>query len=91
MCSVHTVCKCVVFGRKWGKGRPGGHPPGLGCQPTSSRGTPSRSTCWCKRSSCKTHAIVLFGPRRAFSNVARAVGVPDPDGLLDNVAEELRP
>ena len=27
---------------------------------------------WCRRSSYQTHAIVLLGPRRAFSNVARA-------------------
>ena len=27
----------------------------------------------CRRSSCNTHAIVLPAPRRAFSNVARAL------------------
>ena len=55
------------------KGRPGGHPPGDGCQPTSSHGIPSRSACLCRRSMCNTYAIVLFRPRRAFSNVARAL------------------
>ena len=45
---------------------------------------------WCRRSYCNTHAIVLFGPTRAFSDVARVgVGVPDSDGLLDDVAQEL--
>ena len=95
VCSVRAVCKSVVLGGKWGKGRLGGHPLGLGCQPTSSCGTPSHSAywCWCRHSSCNTHAIVLFGPRRAFSNVARALAwaYPDPDGRPDDVAEELRP
>ena len=39
-----------------------------------------------------THAIVLFGP--AGPSATWHVpwrGVPDPDGLLDDVAEELRP
>ena len=70
-CSVRTVCKCVVLGGNRGKGRPGGHPLGLCCQARSSCRTPSRSACWCRRSSCNTHAIVLFGPKRAFSNVPR--------------------
>ena len=39
----------------------------------SSRCTPSCSACWCRRSSCNAHAIVLPGPRRAFSSVARAL------------------
>ena len=52
---------------------PGCHPPGDCSQPSSSRYTPSLSACWCRRSSCNTHAIVLLGPTRAFSNVARAL------------------
>ena len=67
-------CVRVCFmRRKAGMGRPGGPPPGHGCQPTSSCGTPSHSACKCRRSSCNTHAIVLFGPTQAFSSVARAL------------------
>ena len=54
-------------------GKPGCHAPGNCCHPRSFHCTPSLSACWCRRSSCNTHAIVLLGPRRAFTNVARAL------------------
>ena len=74
MCCVRAVCKCVVLGRKEREsGEPGRHPPGDCLHSRSSRCTPSLSACWCRRSSCNTHAIVLPGPRRAFSNVARVL------------------
>ena len=74
VCSARAVCKCVVIGGKRGsRGKPGCHPPGDSCHPKSSRYTPSLSACWCKHSSCNTHAIVLPGPRPAFGNVARAL------------------
>ena len=73
-----VLCARRVYVRRswWREGEPGR--PGrlaLGDRPhsRSSRCTPSRSACWCRRSSCNAHAIVLPGPRRAFSNVARAL------------------
>ena len=50
-------------------GRPGEFAPGDRAYSRSSRCTPSLSACWCRRSSCNAHAIVLPGPRRAFSSV----------------------
>ena len=45
------------------------------CRRLSSQNFPMHFlslACWCWRSSCNIHAIVLPGPTRAFSNVARA-------------------
>ena len=44
----------------------------MAVSPGAPAGLP-HSACWCRRSSCNTHAIVLFGPSRAFSSVARAL------------------
>ena len=54
-------------------GRPGEFASGDRTYSRSSRCTPSLSACWCRRSPCNAHAIVLPGPRRAFSSVARAL------------------
>ena len=69
VCCARAVCMCV------GPGGERGSREDLVGSPysRSSRCTPSRSTCWCRRSSCNAHAIVLPGPRRAFSSVARAL------------------
>ena len=74
MCRACAVCKCVVIGEKRGVGEtwlsPSWRLPSSQELPLYSL---SLSACWCRRSSCSTHAIVLPGPRRAFSNVARAL------------------
>ena len=77
VCSARAVRQCVVIGGKRGsRGKPGCYPLGDRRHPRSSRYTPSLSACWCRRSSCNTHTIVLPGPRRAFGNVARALAWP---------------
>ena len=74
VCVARAPCVSVRFTAERGEsGKPRGHPPGDCYQPRSSRCTPSLSACWCRRSSHNTHAIVLLGPRRAFTNVARAL------------------
>ena len=71
VCVVRALCASVFRkGRRAGRGRPGGSPPGHRSWPRGSCGTPSLSACWCRRSSCNTHAIELFGPNRASSSVA---------------------
>ena len=68
------VCVRTSLAERGGVGKkPGWHPRGGRCYSRSPRCTPSLSACWCRRSSCNAHAIVLPGPRRAFSNVARAL------------------
>ena len=73
LCCARTVCKCADAGWKEREpGESGRHPLGDCPHSKSSCCTPSLSACWCTRSLCNTHAIVLPGPRRAFSKVARA-------------------
>ena len=67
------VYVCRPRWREGESGRPGRLALGDRAYSRSSRCTPSRSACWCRRSSCNAHAIVLPGPRRASSSVARAL------------------
>ena len=80
------VYVCRSWPREGEPGRLGRLPLGDRPYSRSSRCTPSRSACWCRRSSCNAHAIVLPRPRRTLSSV----GVPDPYGLFNDVAGELR-
>ena len=74
MYSMRAVCKCVDMGRKRGVGETWRSPTRrlLSAQKLPLHAL-SLSAYWCKRSSCSRHAIMLFGPKRAFSNVARAL------------------
>ena len=46
LCVACALCVSVWTSAENGeRGRPGGYPPGDGCQPTSSRWIPSRSAC----------------------------------------------
>ena len=67
------VYVCRSWRREGEPGRPGRLALGDRSYSRSPRCTPSRSACWCRRSSCNALAIVLPGPRRAFSSVARAL------------------
>ena len=73
MSCARSVYACRSWRREGEPGRPGRHQLGDRPYSRSTRCTPSRSACWCRRSSCNAHAIVLPGPRRAFSSVARAL------------------
>ena len=75
VCLARAPCVSVWLTAERATGKPGCHALGDYCHPRSSRCTHSLSlsACWCRRSSCSTHAIVLLGPRRAFNNVARAL------------------
>ena len=73
MSSARAVCKCVVIGGKRGVGETWVLRSGRQLSSQKFVLTPSLSACWCRRSSGNTHAIVLLGPRQAFSYVARAV------------------
>ena len=73
MLCARRVYVCRPWWREGEPGRPGRLALGDRPYSRSSRCTPSRSACWCRRSSSNAHAIVLPGPRRAFSSVARAL------------------
>ena len=76
VCLARAPCVSVWLSAERGvAGKPGCNTLGVCCHLRSSRCTPSLSlsACWCRRSSCNTHAIVLLGPKRAFSNVARTL------------------
>ena len=67
-------CASVWLSSKEGKsGEPRCHPLGNSRHPRSFRSTPSLSACWCTRTSCNTHAIVLPGTRQAFGKVAHVL------------------
>ena len=73
MSSARAVCKCVVIGGKRGVGETWVLRSRRQLSSQKFVLTPSLSACWRRRSSGNTHAIVLLGPRQAFSNVARAL------------------
>ena len=81
VCAAWALCASVFHAAEGGNREETWRPLGHGCLPRSFRRTPSRSACWCRRSSYNTHAIVLCGPSRALSSVAQGGGgrkkIPD--------------